>query len=118
MINPPGQPPGSGYQHTFIVWGIIQGAMVVVAALFLKAPPAGWLPKTWRTVGSEEVRTRQTAGSFTSTEMAATPHFWLMYVMMAMVATGGLMATAQLTPMARAFRVVPTAAYVLCCIVS
>ncbi len=105
MINPPGQPPGSGYQHTFIVWGIIQGAMVVVAALFLKAPPAGWLPKTWRTVGSEEVRTRQTAVSFTSAEMAATPHFWLMYVMMAMVATGGLMATAQLAPMARSFGV-------------
>src|SRR6202035_1132908 len=43
MINPPGQPPGSGYQHTFIVWGIIQGAVVVLAALFLKAPPTGWL---------------------------------------------------------------------------
>src|SRR6202158_4455221 len=42
MINPPGQPPGSGYQHAFIVWGIIQGAVVVIAALFLKAPPQGW----------------------------------------------------------------------------
>src|ERR1700752_4227306 len=37
MINPPGQPAGSGYQHAFIVWGIIQGAVVVIAALFLKA---------------------------------------------------------------------------------
>jgi OFA family oxalate/formate antiporter-like MFS transporter len=105
MINPPGQPPGSGYQHTFIVWGIIQGLVVVVAALFLKAPPEGWLPKTWRTVGSQEVRTRQAAVSFTSGQMAATPHFWLMYLMMAMVATGGLMATAQLAPMAHDFGV-------------
>src|SRR5215472_6591011 len=105
MINPAGQPPGSGYQHTFIVWGIIQGVVVVIAALFLKAPPVGWLPKTWRTVGSEQVKTRQTAVSFTSGEMAATPHFWLMYLMMAMVSTGGLMATAQLAPMARDFGV-------------
>ncbi|HLW54257.1 MAG TPA: oxalate/formate MFS antiporter [Candidatus Angelobacter sp.] len=105
MINPAGQPAGSGYQHTFIVWGIIQGLVVVVAALFLKAPPDGWLPKTWRTVGSEAVRTRQGAVSFTSGEMTATPHFWLMYLMMAMVATGGLMATAQLAPMARDFGV-------------
>src|SRR6516225_6065722 len=50
----------SGYQRTFIVWGIIQGLVVVVSAVFLKAPPADWLPKTWRTVGSEQVKTRQT----------------------------------------------------------
>src|SRR5882724_7801846 len=105
MINPAGQPDGSGYQHTFILWGIIQGLVVVVAAFFLKAPPEGWLPKTWRSKGTEEVRTRQAAISFTSEEMAATPHFWLMYVMMAMVATGGLMAVAQLAPMATAFGV-------------
>lgn len=94
-----------GYQTAFIRWGIIQGIVVVIAAFFLKAPPAGWLPKTWRTVGSEEVRTRQAAVSFTSGQMAATPHFWLMYVMMAMVATGGLMAVAQLAPMAVDFKV-------------
>ncbi|HKF20492.1 MAG TPA: oxalate/formate MFS antiporter [Candidatus Angelobacter sp.] len=96
---------GSGYQRTFIVWGIIQGLVVVVSAMFLKAPPGNWMPKTWRSMGSEQVRTRQTAVSFSSTQMAATPHFWLMYFMMAMVATGGLMATAQLAPMAAAFGV-------------
>jgi OFA family oxalate/formate antiporter-like MFS transporter len=97
--------PAVGYQAAFIRWGLIQGAMVIVAALFLKAPPGDWLPKTWRSKGSEEVKTRQRAVSFTSGEMAATPHFWLMYVMMTMVATGGLMATAQLAPMANDFHV-------------
>jgi OFA family oxalate/formate antiporter-like MFS transporter len=105
MINPPGQPAGSGYQHTFIVWGIVQGAVVVLAALFLKAPPTGWLPKTWRLKGSPEVKGRQSLRDFQPGEMAATPHFWLMYVIMAMVATGGLMATAQLAPMAKDFKV-------------
>src|SRR5579864_8423233 len=89
MIN------SAGYQATFVRWGIIQGAVVVVAALFLQSPPAGWLPKTWRIKGSEEVKKRQSPVDFKSGEMAATPHFWLMYVMMAMVATGGLMATAN-----------------------
>jgi len=105
MINPPGQAPGSGYQHAFIVWGIIQGAVVIIAALFLKAPPPGWLPRTWRQKGSEEVKVRQSPVDFKPGEMAATPHFWLMYLMMAMVATGGLMATAQLAPMAKDFNV-------------
>ena len=94
----------AGYQ-AIIRWGIVQGAVVISAALFLKLPPAGWLPKTWRSKGSEEVRTRQGTVSFTSSEMASTPHFWLMCVMMTMVATGGLMATAQLAPMAKDFNV-------------
>jgi MFS transporter, OFA family, oxalate/formate antiporter len=100
--------PAIGYQQAFIRWGIIQGIVVIAAALFLKSPPADWLPKTWRSKGSEEVKTRQRAVSFTSGQMASTPHFWLMYVMMAMVATGGLMATAQLAPMAKDFKVADT----------
>jgi MFS transporter, OFA family, oxalate/formate antiporter len=92
----------AGYQTAFIKWGIIQGAVVVIAALFLKAPPPGWLPRTWRQKGSEEVKTRQSPVDFKPGDMAATPHFWLMYLM---VATGGLMATAQLAPMAKDFGV-------------
>src|ERR1700740_260547 len=95
----------AGYQAAFIRWGLIQGAVVVVAALFLKAPPLGWLPKTWRQKGSQEVKVRQSPVDFKPGEMASTPHFWLMYGMMAMVATGGLMATAQLAPMAKDFKV-------------
>jgi len=95
----------AGYQAAFIKWGIIQGLVVVIAALFLKAPPAGWLPKTWRLKGSPEVKVRQSPVDFKPGEMASTPHFWLMYGMMAMVATGGLMATAQLAPMAKDFGV-------------
>jgi OFA family oxalate/formate antiporter-like MFS transporter len=99
MIN------SAGYQAAFIRWGIIQGLTVLVAAFFLKSPPVGWLPKTWRSKGSEEVKKRQSPVDFTSGEMVATPNFWLMYLMMAMVATGGLMAVAQLKPMAVDFKV-------------
>src|SRR5437588_4830111 len=99
MIN------SAGYQAAFIRWGIIQGLTVIVAAFFLKSPPVGWMPKTWRLKGGPEVKKRQTQVDVTSAEMAATPNFWLMYMMMAMVATGGLMAVAQLKPMAVDFKV-------------
>jgi OFA family oxalate/formate antiporter-like MFS transporter len=95
----------AGYQAAFIKWGLIQGIVVVIAALFLKAPPTGWLPKTWRLKGSPAVKVRQSPVDFKPGEMASTPNFWLMYLMMAMVATGGLMATAQLAPMAKDFGV-------------
>src|SRR5262249_13995836 len=95
----------AGYQATFIRWGIIQGAAVVIAALFLKAPAAGRLPKTWRSKGSEIVRPRQSPGDFTSPQMFATKHLWARYLMITMVACGGLMSTAQLAPLARDFNV-------------
>jgi MFS transporter, OFA family, oxalate/formate antiporter len=97
----------SGYQTAFIRWGVYQGVTVIIAAMFLKSPPLGWLPKTWRSVPGAEpiVRKRQSVGDFTPAQMAATPQFWIMYLMMAMVATGGLMAVAQLNPMAVDFKV-------------
>ena len=96
----------SGYQTAFIRWGIIQGITVMIAACFLQAPPAGWLPKTWRTgPAGIDVRKRQSGGDFTSLQMVATPHFWVMYLMMVLVATGGLIAVAQLGPIASDFKV-------------
>lgn len=96
----------AGYQAAFIRWGIIQGLAVVIAAVFLKAPPPNWLPGAWMPEkAAGEIKKRQTATDFTAREMASTPHFWLMYVMMTMVATGGLMAVAQLNPVAADFKV-------------
>jgi len=96
----------AGYQTAFIQWGIIQGAAVVVAALFLKSPPHGWLPQAWKQApAGEMVKQRQTNIEFSSWQMAATPQFWVMYALMTLVATGGLMATAQLNPMAVDFKV-------------
>ena len=100
MIN------SAGYEATFQQWGIIQGAVVVIAAFFLKSPPQGWLPRTWTLEArAAEVKKRQTALDFTPAQMASTKQFWMLYFMMTMVATGGLMATAQLAPMATDFKV-------------
>ncbi len=96
----------SGYGATLQQWGIIQGAIVVVASLFLKAPPKGWLPRTWTLEArAVEVKKRQTALDFSPMEAASTKQFWVLYFMMTMVATGGLMATAQLAPMAASYKV-------------
>jgi MFS transporter, OFA family, oxalate/formate antiporter len=96
----------AGYQAAFIQWGLIQGAVVIVAALFLASPPAGWMPAGW-TAATEDLaaKKRQNVGNFAPGQMARTPQFWVMYLMMTMVATGGLMATAQLNPMAVDFAV-------------
>jgi OFA family oxalate/formate antiporter-like MFS transporter len=96
----------AGYQAAFIQWGIIQGAVVLVAALFLSAPAAGWVPAGWDEVAhNQAAKIRQSSRNFAPGQMARTTQFWVLYLMMTMVATGGLMATAQLSPMAVDFGV-------------
>ncbi|HSZ62646.1 MAG TPA: oxalate/formate MFS antiporter [Terriglobales bacterium] len=96
----------SGYQHTFIVWGIIQGVVVLAASLFLARPPLGWTPPNWK---DKEVKIRAkintSARDMTPIEMLKQPSFYVIYLMMTMLAFGGLVVTAQLNPMASSYHV-------------
>jgi len=89
----------SGYQSAFFTWGLIQGSVVVICALLMRRPEKG------ETTQLEKPRVQQTIRDLTPMEVLKTPAFWLLYAMFTMVATGGLMATAQLGPIARDFKV-------------
>lgn len=88
----------SGYRSAFIVWGILQGAVVIGVAQLMRQPRPGWKPSGWVPVTASAVV--QSRVSKTPLQMVRTPTFWLMYLMMTMVAFGGLMVTAQLRPIA------------------
>ena len=88
-----------GYEHTFLFFGLAQGAIVFIGAFFLHAPKEGQLPK----VTAKKVN--QTRRDYRPTEIAKTPVFWVMYLMFVLVAGGGLMATAQLGSIAKDFQV-------------
>ena len=89
----------SGFQSAFLTWGILQGVVVLICAFFMHAPRKEDL--TGVTIPTES----QTTRDFTPVEMLKTPAFYLLYVMMTMLAMGGLMATAQLGPIAKDFKV-------------
>jgi OFA family oxalate/formate antiporter-like MFS transporter len=89
----------SGYQATFIWFGLAQGIVVVVLALFLAAPKAGQVP------AAAVQKLRQVTRNYGPGEMLRSPVFWVMYVMFVAVGAGGLMATAQLAPIANDFQV-------------
>jgi OFA family oxalate/formate antiporter-like MFS transporter len=88
-----------GYRSAFIVWGIVQGIVVLLMAQLMRQPARGWKPAGW-TPAVQASAVVQTRVSKTPLEMVRTPTFWLMYLMMTMVAFGGLMVTAQLRPIA------------------
>jgi MFS transporter, OFA family, oxalate/formate antiporter len=95
---------GRGYQSAFIIWGILQGIIVIAAAWFMRAPPPGWKPIGWEQVAATlQVKIFQSALSYTPLQMVRTGTFWLMYLLMTLVAFGGLMVTAQLKPIAATY---------------
>jgi OFA family oxalate/formate antiporter-like MFS transporter len=86
-----------GYEATFLWFGIFQGVVVVILSLLLRPPAPGEAPPS--------TRLRQTTRDYTPVEMLGSPIFWVMYVMFVLVAAGGLMATAQLAPIASDFQI-------------
>ncbi len=92
----------SGYQQTFRVFGLLQGAIVIIASMFLLTPPAT-TPKE-----SRPVKVLQGNRDYAPMETLRSPVFWVMYVMFTLVAAGGLMAVAQLGPIAKDFGIAKT----------
>lgn len=93
----------SGYQHAFIFWGVVQGLIVMGAAQLLAKPPAGWAPPGRGFTFAKTSVLSKIQVSYTPWQMVQTPTFWLMYVMMTLVAFGGLMVVAQLRPIAATY---------------
>jgi OFA family oxalate/formate antiporter-like MFS transporter len=88
-----------GYQSAFFWFGLGQGIIVIVVALFLRAPQAGEVATPVSPV------VQQTRRDYTPVEVLQTLPFWVMYAMFVMVGAGGLMAVAQLAPIANDFQI-------------
>ena len=77
-----------GYQLTLLQFGAAFALIGLLAALGLKPPPASM--------------TEDSAGASTG-EMLRSPVFWLLFVMMTMMSTSGLMVTSQMAAFAGEF---------------
>jgi oxalate/formate antiporter len=83
----------SGYQSAFFTFGIIQGVAIVLLSWALRAPEAGAV--------TQSAKVAQSRRDYTLGEALRTPVFWVMLAMFTGTVTGGLMAVAQLGPMAQ-----------------
>lgn len=103
----------SGYRSTFLVFGLVQGIVTVVAAQFLQAPPGSAKSRsTPLSAGGMSAvrpsRLHDITRDYAPGEVARQPVFWLMYLLFVLVGAGGLMATAQLSVIATDFGVAKT----------
>ena len=81
----------AGFEATFLRFGIAQGVVVLAMGWLLRQPSATFLRPAVSAAAARD---------FTPLQMLRTRVFWIMYAMFALMAAGGLMATAQLAPIA------------------
>jgi len=86
-----------GYQHAFLVFGLLQGAIVFVMSWGLLAAPSQ--------LTAVRVRLQQSAHGYAPGEVLRSPVFWVMYVMFVLVAAGGLMMAASMAPIAKDLKI-------------
>src|SRR6516165_7754458 len=86
----------SGYEAAFFWFGLAQGTVVFFVAQLLRAPEHDAVVPLARAV-------EQSRRDFAIPEVVKSPPFWVMYAMFVLVGVGGLMAQAQLGPMAKDF---------------
>jgi OFA family oxalate/formate antiporter-like MFS transporter len=86
-----------GYERAFLVFGLLQGAIVFVMAWGMLVAPAQ--------LSNAKLRANQTAIGYTPTQVLRSPVFYVMYAMFVLVASGGLMMAASLAPIAKDFQI-------------
>jgi OFA family oxalate/formate antiporter-like MFS transporter len=88
-----------GVPTTFLTLGIVYLILVVITAQFYQNPPQGWRPEGW--VPSSAVSKAASTYDFTVKEAMSTPQFWLLWVMLFLNVSAGIMIISQASPMAQ-----------------
>jgi MFS transporter, OFA family, oxalate/formate antiporter len=93
----------SGYAQTLVVWGVIQGVIGILAAQGLRVPPENY--QVPGSAPAATIATLQTSSSYSPREMLQNPVFYLLFLMMSMMSTSGLMVVSNVGPFAKEFGV-------------
>jgi len=89
-----------GYQAAFVATGLLQGLAIMAVAQFIRHPvaePASTAKPA--AAGASQLGVRH----FTTLEMLRTPQFYVMYLAFVLMATGGLLVTANAGPISKSW---------------
>jgi len=88
-----------GVPATFAILGAVYLVLVVAAAQLYRNPPAGWRPAGWNPSGT--VARSATTSEFAVSEAMRTPQFWMLWLMLFLNVSAGIMIISQASPMAQ-----------------
>jgi len=97
---------GMGWAKAMAVWGVAQGVVAIVAAMILRHPPAGWVPAGWNQQAAKTNKAVvQSKVNYTWNQTLRRPEFYFLYAMFFFAGSGGLIATANLSQIAKSLNV-------------
>jgi OFA family oxalate/formate antiporter-like MFS transporter len=95
-----------GWAKAMAVWGLGQGIIAFAAALMLHHPPSGWVPDGWDPSAKQIHKgVAQSKVNFTWLQTLGRPEFYLLYTMFFFACAGGLIATGNLSQIAKSLHV-------------
>ena len=86
----------SGYERAFVFFGLLQGACIMALALVMVRPKPPAHAAGMKRIVATKI-------DYTTRQMVRAPVFWVMYAMFVCVAAGGIIATAQIGPIAKSY---------------
>jgi OFA family oxalate/formate antiporter-like MFS transporter len=88
-----------GVPATFEILGAVYLILVVAAAQFYANPPAGWKPAGWEPTGT--VAQAASTYDFSVGQAMRTTQFWMLWLMLFLNVSAGIMIISQASPMAQ-----------------
>ncbi|HTZ76740.1 MAG TPA: OFA family MFS transporter [Stellaceae bacterium] len=92
--------PDSEFFHVIYLMALIIGGVSVVAALFMKDPPAGWRPPGW--VATKTVQ-RPSDHQFTLKEALSTWQMWVLIASFILISSAGLAGVSKIVKYSNSF---------------
>ena len=87
----------AGYEHAFLVFGLIQGGIVFIMAWLLLVAPAQML--------AAKVKPNQSSYGYSPKEVLRSPVFYVLYLMFVLIASGGLTMAASMASIAKDMKI-------------
>ncbi len=88
-----------GIPYTFLGMGLVYGVLVILTAQAYSNPPEGWRPAGWQPTSA--VSKSATTETFTVAQAMRTWQFWLLFAMLFLNTSAGIMIISQASPMAQ-----------------
>ena len=89
----------SGVPTTLSTFGIVYGTIVIICSQLFTNPPQNWVPEGW--VATSKVSKNATAMHYTPKEALSTGRFWMLWAMLSLNTSAGIMIVSQASPLAQ-----------------
>jgi MFS transporter, OFA family, oxalate/formate antiporter len=104
----PHNSPPSVFIHVIYVMAAVMGSVSIVAALFMKDPPAGWRPPGW--VPKQKAIKRPSNHQYTVGEALRTWQMWVLIISFILISSAGLAGISKMVAYSKSFHFTAAAA--------